>query len=327
MLRRIFMTDSLKKVKLKDIKPNPYRNFEIYPIRDDKVLQLVESIQTTTFWGGLVGREKDGKIEIAYGHHRLEALRKMFEPDAEFSVSVEPLSDEDMMKMMSRENAEEWTCPIAAIDDAVKAVRDHLNSDRDAARKCLSLPTNEDKRVRIGAPVIAKFMGKKEGTVRKSLERLNLIERGEVDREALYLMPSSAAAERFARAVRDYGIKNEHQKIVAEKIVADRRFGERSIYETVTEFFPREQLRKITEYEASYLDFQLRKAIRDITRLRKTLATLWAPRPVSFLELSVATTEDITPETYESYNRAVVALTDSIRKAAETLDKTKLAAA
>jgi ParB-like chromosome segregation protein Spo0J len=310
-----------KKLKLKDIKPNPYRNFEIYPIREDKILQLMESIRTTTFWGGLVGREKDGKIEIAFGHHRLEALRKMFDPEAEIDITVENLSDEDMMKMMSRENAEEWACPIAAIDDAVKAVRDHLTANRDSLRKLLSSTADEDKRIRIGARVIAKFMGKKVGTVEGSLKRLNLIERGEVDREALYLMPSAAAADHFAAAVRYYDLKKENQKIVAEKIVADRRFGERSIYETVTEFFPREQIKKITDDRASYYEVKLRLALRQITSLRKTLAAFTGPIPQTWGFLGgVTTPEDITPETFECFNRAVHALSESLRKVGERLE-------
>jgi hypothetical protein len=226
--------------------------------------------------------------------------------------------------MMSRENAEEWACPIAAIDDAVKAVRDHMTTHRDSFRDNLSSTPDQDKRFRIGAKVIAEFMGKKEGTIRSSLERLNLIERGEVDREALYKMPSSAAAERFAQAVKEFNLKNEDQRLVAEKIVSDRRFGERSIYETITEFFPRENVKKITDDMASYLDVQLRKAIREITCLRRTLATLTAPRQRVVFG-GVATTEDITPETLESFNRAVYALTDMMMKVGEILDKTNWA--
>lgn len=310
-----------KKVKLKDIKPNPYRDFGIYPIRDEKVLQLMESIRTTTFWGGFIGRERDGKVEIAFGHHRLEALRKMFPPEAEFNVTVENLGDTAMIKMMSRENADEWACPIAAIDDAVKAVRDYLKINPESLRDPLSSTPDQDKRLRIGARVIAEFMGKKEGTVRNSLERLNLIEGGEVDRDALYLMPSSASAERFARALKDYGPEKKYQKLIAEKIVSGRRFGQRSVYETVMEFFPREKIKEITNDRASYYDVQLKTAISEITHLRRTLAKLTAPRQRSFVEPGVATTEDIAPETYESYHRAVSALTESILKVAESLDK------
>jgi len=319
------MDNDSVRVKLKDIKKNPFRNFDIYPIREDKVLQLMESIRATTFWGGLVGREKEGKVEIAYGHHRLDALKKMFDEDAEIDIVIRDFSDPDMMKLMSRENAEEWACPIAAIDDAVKAVRDYLMANRDSLRQLLSSTPNEDKRLRIGARVIAKFMGKKEGTVRLSLERLNLIERGALDREALYLMPSASAAYRFAKAVRDYDLKKENQKLVAEKIVADQRFGERSIYETVMEFFPRERIKEITDDRASYYDVQLRKAIGQITKLRKILAVFLAPRPKSFFAPGVATTEDITLETLVSYNRAIDALRDSIVRAGESLDKTKWA--
>jgi len=69
------------KIKLKDLKPNPFRNFEQYPINQDKVKQLQTSIKETEFWANILCREKNGDIEIAYGHHRLTALRNLYSPD------------------------------------------------------------------------------------------------------------------------------------------------------------------------------------------------------------------------------------------------------
>ena len=66
------------KYQLKDVRPNPFRRSEKYPILKEKVEELVESIQTTGFWENIVGREVDGKLQVAYGHHRLEALKKVY---------------------------------------------------------------------------------------------------------------------------------------------------------------------------------------------------------------------------------------------------------
>ena len=206
----------LRKVKLADLEQNPWRDYVGYKIRDDKVAQLMESIRETGFWPNLVGREKDGKIQLAYGHHRLDALRKLFPPEAEIEITVKNLSDGTMAKMMGRENAEEWNCPIAATDDAVKAAREYLKANPGEIKELLTSLGNEVKRSRVGAPAIAAFLGKSVGAVASSLERLNLIESGKVKREALYLLPSAAAAEGLAKAISEMPIKLDDQKLVAE---------------------------------------------------------------------------------------------------------------
>ncbi len=63
------------KFQLKDVVSNPFRRTEKYPISPEKVAALIESIESTGFWENIVGREVDGKLQIAYGHHRLAALR------------------------------------------------------------------------------------------------------------------------------------------------------------------------------------------------------------------------------------------------------------
>jgi len=47
------------KYQLKDVRPNPFRRSEKYPILKEKVEELVESIETTGFWENIVGREVD----------------------------------------------------------------------------------------------------------------------------------------------------------------------------------------------------------------------------------------------------------------------------
>ena len=63
------------KVKVRNINPNPYRNIDHYPLNKEKIMALTNSIEKTGFWDNLVGREINGEIQIAYGHHRVEALR------------------------------------------------------------------------------------------------------------------------------------------------------------------------------------------------------------------------------------------------------------
>jgi hypothetical protein len=110
------------KFKLKDIKPNPFRNIDNYPIRKEKVAALRESIGQTGFWDNVVARQNNGSVEIAYGHHRLEALRQEFGPNHQIEMIVRPLNDEHMIKIMARENMEEWGSNAQIEMETIKAV-------------------------------------------------------------------------------------------------------------------------------------------------------------------------------------------------------------
>ncbi len=68
----------MAKFQLKDVIPNPFRCIERYEIDPRKVAAIKESIESTEFWENIVGRERNGKLEIAYGHHRLAALKEMY---------------------------------------------------------------------------------------------------------------------------------------------------------------------------------------------------------------------------------------------------------
>lgn len=93
--------------------PNPFRRIENYPIQEEKVAELLRSIESTGFWNNLVGRYADNgeDIEIAYGHHRLEALRRYAAKHGTtptINIEVRDLSDRKMLRIMARENMEEW---------------------------------------------------------------------------------------------------------------------------------------------------------------------------------------------------------------------------
>jgi len=93
---------------VRDIQPNPFRHLERYPIRRNKVEALRESLRSTGFWGNVVCRVVNGKPQIAYGHHRHVALKEEFGPNEKVDLIVRDLTDEDMIKIMARENLDEW---------------------------------------------------------------------------------------------------------------------------------------------------------------------------------------------------------------------------
>jgi ParB-like nuclease domain len=109
--------------KVKDIRPNPFRHMERYPIRRDKVEQLRESYRTTGFWDNIVARlDEKGRPEQAYGHHRKVALEEEFGPNHKVTLIIRDLSDDRMLQIMGRENMEEWGTSAAIEHETVRAV-------------------------------------------------------------------------------------------------------------------------------------------------------------------------------------------------------------
>lgn len=109
-------------VKVKDIKPNPFRKIESYPILEEKVEALVSSIESTGFWDNLVARPAEEGCEIAYGHHRLEALRRTHDPEDEIGVELRELDDATMLRIMANENMEEWSGTAEVVLETVSSV-------------------------------------------------------------------------------------------------------------------------------------------------------------------------------------------------------------
>jgi hypothetical protein len=95
---------------------------ETYPCKQDKLEALKRSIQDTDFWENIVAREVKGGIEIAYGHHRLEALRSVYPATKEFNFIIRDLSDTDMAKIMAAENMEEWGSDADVEQETVRAI-------------------------------------------------------------------------------------------------------------------------------------------------------------------------------------------------------------
>lgn len=96
----------LKTVKVANLRPNPFRRLDEYPIVREKVDTLKESINRTGFWGTICGREVGAHVEIAFGHHRLVALRESGVKQVE--MIVRELSNEQMLQMMANENLQEY---------------------------------------------------------------------------------------------------------------------------------------------------------------------------------------------------------------------------
>ena len=109
------------RLKFKEVLPNPHRDLKGNPLLKEKIAELVASIKTTGFWDNcLVRKNKDGKYELAYGHHRVSAAIKAGEESADFIVK--DLSDALMIQILDNENREVYASSPASMIESVRAV-------------------------------------------------------------------------------------------------------------------------------------------------------------------------------------------------------------
>lgn len=91
----------LVQVPIKDIQSNPFQIRR--RINRETVRQLADEIKSLGMWPGtLKGRMKSGKVQICYGHRRVEALRMLGYKDVQ--IEIEDLDDEQMMYHSLAEN-------------------------------------------------------------------------------------------------------------------------------------------------------------------------------------------------------------------------------
>lgn len=142
----------MQNVSLDDIVRNPWRDIKLYPLNTDEAVdhikQLRESIDDHGFFGGVKGRRRNGKVEIACGHMRIEAARKLKLESV--PIFVGDMDDDQMLRLMTDENATQSGSNPGAIMNEVAAITRRL------VEVLLSPPT--DHLASIGAKC---FEGKK----------------------------------------------------------------------------------------------------------------------------------------------------------------------
>lgn len=119
---------SVVMVALDKIRPNRYRRGEI---SEEKVEALVRSYETSGFWDGSIqGRphpDERGCVEIAFGHHRVAAAKRMGYPT--IGIVVSERSNDDMMKMMANENSTEFGGNTVITKETIASVIDAWGRD------------------------------------------------------------------------------------------------------------------------------------------------------------------------------------------------------
>ena len=122
-------------VKVSSIKANPHRNLVGNPLVTEKVDALAVSIQQTGFWQPLVVRESGGDTQLLFGHHRLGALKKL--KIKYVHVIYQDTSDEDMIRVQSSENSQEWENTADNDIETIRAVLEAFDHEKIVLAVCV----------------------------------------------------------------------------------------------------------------------------------------------------------------------------------------------
>lgn len=114
----------LQNIPLDQIVDNPWRDLKLYPIDDDHVADLRDSIKEHGFFASLKGRRRNGKIELGCGHSRIAAAKKA-KLDT-IPIFIDDLDDDAMLRLMTDENALQSGSNPGAIMNEVAAVTRRL---------------------------------------------------------------------------------------------------------------------------------------------------------------------------------------------------------
>jgi hypothetical protein len=199
------------RVKLRDLLPNPTRNFAVDPVDEGAVAELVESIKDDGFWGGVVCNQvgKNGPIHIIAGQSRREAGLKAGIEEADLFVDRD-MPRKKMIRIYARENATQrgnkGTALTGSVASAIHAIaKDLLAPNGDSGT---AAPESQKTRGHllksdgIGHVAVEKYLSGVPGLDERSIK------------ESLHVLKRSGDYARIIAAVREE-IQREHAEEIA----------------------------------------------------------------------------------------------------------------
>lgn len=242
------------KVKVENLKPNPFRRIDKYPIDREKVEALKTSINETEFWDNILARPAGKFCEIAYGHHRLFALKELGIKEVE--IPVKEIPDGKMIQIMANENLSDWKQSPAVINETVAAAKEYLDGELARCESWERVNTfikslfespesfTKTKQTGVGQTTILKFLGKnwKQWMIQEALDIIK--PDSKIDRKAYEKFPTFKQAQSFKTAAKVLDVPKPAQKRIAS-IIAKEGTGKRDIPARVAELTS--GLRKKTE--------------------------------------------------------------------------------
>lgn len=242
-------------IKIANLEPNPFRNLNKYPLSREKIDGLKTSVKENGFWGGILVRkhptQKD-KYQMAFGHHRYQALKELRYDYADNTV-VFKLTDDDMHHRMFAENHETWGARPSCILENVESTRDRLNSIlakgwKDCGENTRVFFDSQHafeqamrKEGGVGRHTILKYLGGlyNENQVKDALYILKESAQpdSDISLDAVKELPTMSHVEHFRKAVKEHETPKGTQKKIAEEIVREG-VGRRGVADIVAKFSP-----------------------------------------------------------------------------------------
>ena len=231
------MDQHMVKVSISQLRHNPFRELDDFPLDRDKIDKLKESIASTGFWGTIVARKKSSTYEIAFGHHRKAALEELqtegiIGKTEKVDIIVRELTNEEMIQLMARENLEEWSTN-AAVEAETVATTIKAYGEGKIQLPPLDPKTRDDAKRHVdhaGGPhvytklQVAEFIGwtrKKGGgdiqpnhCCEVAFDMLDAFDAGIITKKSLKGLNRDVAREIVAKAI---GIKKEQERIAKQR--------------------------------------------------------------------------------------------------------------
>lgn len=308
------------KVSVDLIDSNPYRRLKTYPINREKVESLKTSIEQTGFWDNILLRKSDGRYQLAYGHHRLIAIKELGMETID--VPVRPLDDATMLRIMANENMAEWSASPAVMTETVLSARDFIDDvfsqvdtweqfrgDKNISPNFPGMTEPVYRAIKsqgAGREAIMSFLGGnwKKWMVQEALATITAIEGKTLDKKAVESLPSMRAAKEFRHAVEEHEIPLKDQREIAKELVESGTASERGTRDAVAQAVAQ---RTGKLFESKFkpeviptLDEHLESAIKHIIQVNSVLESLFDnPSQVSsdrmkfFLDLVKKTNQTI----------------------------------
>lgn len=215
------------KVLIKDLKPNPFRKMDKYPIDRTKIESLKISIKNTEFWDNILARKnKKDEIEIAYGHHRLIALQEI--GIKEIDIPIKDLDDVTMIRIMANENMTDWSSSTAVIVETVQVAKEYIENEiknkeyNTLAKNIQGIFGNKksfdtSKGMGIGVKTILKFLGSnwKKWQIQKALSIINEDDK-KIDKQSILEVDNIGYACDIKQILIDNEVKKKDQKEIIE---------------------------------------------------------------------------------------------------------------
>lgn len=213
------------RVALRELKPNPLRDFKVDPMDPEAIERLKASIQEDGFWGGVVCRRvADGSIETGAGHHRVAAAIAAGIEEADLFVG--DFDDDDMVIVYARENATQRSdtgvSQVGSVASALrrvagKSLRGVLSELGQHSQDIIGGNIASDKG--IGWKTVLAFLDKVPGVCKKTVDQslANLKSSGHYAR---IMEEVQAEIERERREAEEAAEVAEAERISAEEEAA-----------------------------------------------------------------------------------------------------------